>query len=66
MSLSDLKTYPSFVALVREIEEAKADAQGITNSSDDFNKILRAQGKIEALDWLLDRLDDDHEPDYSE
>lgn len=66
MSFADLKTYPSFVALVKEVEEAKAEAQVITNSSGDFNVILRAQGNIETLDWFLDKLDDDHEPDYSE
>lgn len=66
MSMADLKAYPSFVALVKEVEEKKAEAQAVTNSSGDFNTILRAQGNIEMLDWILDKLDDDYEPDYSE
>ncbi len=58
MDISELKEYPSVQEHIGEIKDKRKDYVKVTTGDKDHANILRAQGAIEALDWVLDRFED--------
>jgi hypothetical protein len=68
MSLRELRDYEAIKAFRRDVQERIRDSERITSHDSDYPKILNAQGWVQALEWVLEKLDEDEpneeEPDY--
>jgi len=54
MSIKELSQMPGFVDFMRQVEEEKATAVAGLIGQADPNLIFRLQGRVHALEWVLD------------
>lgn len=54
MSIKELAQMPSFIDFMEQVEEEKDTALRALVGEPDLNMIFRLQGKIHALEWVLD------------
>lgn len=54
MSIKELVQMPSFIDFMDQVEEEKDTALRALVGEPDPNMIFRLQGKVHALEWLID------------